>query len=62
LVEQNGGQIVVLDQIAYCPPSELIQDLLSIINFFNARIHGLRKYSKQIKEDPDLSDYRTEKS
>jgi predicted site-specific integrase-resolvase len=27
LVEQNGGNIVVLDQTVYCPNSELTQDL-----------------------------------
>jgi predicted site-specific integrase-resolvase len=27
LVEQNGGNIVVLDQAVYCPCSELTQDL-----------------------------------
>jgi predicted site-specific integrase-resolvase len=54
LVEQNGGQIVVLDQAVYCPTSELTQDLLSIIHVFSCRMHGLRKYGKKIKEDPDL--------
>jgi predicted site-specific integrase-resolvase len=54
LVEQNGGQIVVLDKTVYCPSSELTQDLLSIIHVFSCRMHGLRKYGKKIKEDPDL--------
>jgi len=54
LVEQNGGNIVVLDQTVYCPQSELTQDLLSIIHVFSCRMHGLRKYSKKIKEDTDL--------
>jgi predicted site-specific integrase-resolvase len=54
LVEQNGGQIVVLDKTVYCPSSELRQDLLSIIHVFSCRMHGLRKYGKKIKEDPDL--------
>ncbi|MEH1781241.1 MAG: recombinase family protein [Nostoc sp.] len=27
MVEQNGGQIVVLDTTAYCPNTELTQDL-----------------------------------
>ncbi|WP_407900752.1 IS607 family transposase [Scytonema sp. NUACC26] len=51
MVEQNGGQIVVLDQTLHCPESELTQDLLSILHVFSCRMHGLRKYSKKIKED-----------
>lgn len=51
MVEQNGGQIVVLDKTVHCPQSELTQDLLSILHVFSCRMHGLRKYSKKIKED-----------
>ena len=51
MVEQNGGQIVVLDKTVHSPQSELTQDLLSILHVFSCRIHGLRKYSKKIKED-----------
>lgn len=54
LVEQNGGNIVVLEQTIYCPNAELTQDLLSIIHVFSCRMHGLRKYGKKIKEDTDL--------
>jgi putative resolvase len=54
MVEQNGGQIVVLDNTVHCPESELTQDLLSILHVFSYRMHGLRKYSKKIKEDPDI--------
>ncbi|MBD2503878.1 IS607 family transposase [Anabaena azotica] len=54
MVEQNGGQIVVLDNTVHCPESELTSDLLSILHVFSCRMHGLRKYSKKIKEDPDI--------
>ena len=54
MVEQNGGQIVVLDNTVHSPESELTSDLLSILHVFSCRMHGLRKYSKKIKEDPDL--------
>ncbi len=54
LVEQNGGEIVVLDKTIYCPESEMVADVLSIIHIFSVRVHGLRKYSKKIKEDSDL--------
>lgn len=61
MVEQNGGEILVLDQTVHCPSSELTTDLLSIIHVFSCRMHGLRKYGKKIKEDPDLLDSIPEK-
>ena len=54
LVEQNGGEIVVLDKTVHCPESELTADLLAILHVFSCRMHGLRSYSKQIKEDPNI--------
>ncbi|CEJ43046.1 Site-specific integrase-resolvase [Umezakia ovalisporum] len=60
MVEQNGGRIVVLDNNVHCPESELTSDLLSILHLFSCRMHGLRKYSKKIKEDPDLSHNRAQ--
>ena len=62
MVEQNGGEIVVLDQTVHCPQTELTTDLLSIIHVFSCRMHGLRKYSKKIKEDKDLPKSNTKKS
>jgi predicted site-specific integrase-resolvase len=60
MVKQNGGEIVVLDQTVHCPESELTQDLLSILHIFSCRMHGLRKYSKKIKEDLSKADTRAE--
>ncbi|MDJ0552944.1 MAG: IS607 family transposase [Microcoleaceae cyanobacterium MO_207.B10] len=54
LVEQNGGKILVLDKTIYCPESEMVADVLSIIHIFSCRVHGLRKYKQKIKEDSDL--------
>jgi predicted site-specific integrase-resolvase len=54
MVEQNGGEILVLDKTVHCPETELTTDLLSIIHVFSCRMHGLRKYSKKIKEDQDI--------
>jgi predicted site-specific integrase-resolvase len=54
MVEQNGGEIMVLDKTVHCPETELTTDLLSIIHVFSCRMHGLRKYSKKIKEDQDI--------
>ena len=47
MVEQNGGEILVLDSYVHCPQTELTTDLLSIIHVFSCRMHGLRKYSNR---------------
>ncbi len=60
LVESNGGSIVVLEQNVYCPQTELTADILSILHVFSCRMHGLRKYSKKIKEDKDIPKAGTE--
>jgi predicted site-specific integrase-resolvase len=54
MAEQNGGSIVVLDRAVHSPESELTADLLAILHVFSCRMHGLRSYSKKIKEDPNL--------
>ncbi|AFZ14989.1 Resolvase domain protein [Crinalium epipsammum PCC 9333] len=54
MAQQNGGQIVVLDQSVHCPQTELTTDLLAILHVFSCRMHGLRSYSKKIKEDPTI--------
>lgn len=62
LVKHNGGQIVVQDSTiySYSSETELTAALLSILHVFSCRMHGLRKYSKKIKEDPDLSNLSPE--
>jgi len=50
----HNTRIVVLDAAQESPQAELVRDLLSIIHVFSCRLYGLRKYSKQIKEDSDL--------
>lgn len=62
LFEQNGGEIMVLDHAEVSPQRELTEDLLAILHVFSCRMHGLRRYENQIKEDKDLSDTRTEDS
>lgn len=59
LVEENGGEIVVLDKSELSPQRELTEDLLAILHVFSCRMHGLRRYENQIKEDKGLSDTRT---
>lgn len=60
MVEQNGGEIVVLDKTVHSLESELTTDLLSILHVFSCRMHGLRKYSKKIKEDLSKAGTETE--
>ncbi|MGB3204155.1 MAG: IS607 family transposase [Crinalium sp.] len=54
MAQQNGGEVVVLDKSVHCPQTELTADLLSILHVFSCRMHGLRSYSKKIKEDPTI--------
>lgn len=54
LQTQSNAKIVVLCHNSTSKESELATDLLSIITVFSARMHGLRKYKKQIKEDESL--------
>ena len=60
LVEQNGGEVVVLDQTVYSPEEELTADLLAILHVFSCRLSGLQCYCDQIKEDRNLSHSETE--
>ncbi len=60
LVEQNGGEVVVLDKNVHSPEQELTEDLLEILHVFSCRMYGLRKYRKQIKEDRDIPNSGTE--
>ena len=62
MFQQNGGEIMVLDKLEVSPQQELTEDLLAILHVFSCRMHGLRKYETQIKEDKDLSDPKTETS
>jgi excisionase family DNA binding protein len=48
VIEKSSGKLVVLNEIALSPTEELTRDLLSIIQVFSCRLHGLRNYQKQI--------------
>ena len=54
-IERNAGKLLVLEEISLSPQEELVKDLLSILNIFSCRVNGLRKYSKEVKEDKSLS-------
>jgi predicted site-specific integrase-resolvase len=59
MVTKGGGEILVLDKTEHSPERELTEDLLAILHIFSCRMHGLRRYSKQIEEDPSLSNQGT---
>lgn len=56
LIEKNGGEVLVLNGDTGSAEQELTEDLLEILHVFSCRMHGLRRYSKQIKEDSHLSE------
>lgn len=55
LCNQNGTEIVVLNNQETSPNEELVQDVLSILHVFSCRLYGLRKYKHKISEDKELS-------
>ena len=59
MVEQNSGELVVLDQSVHSPTEELTADLLNILHVFSCSMHGLRRYRSEIKEDKSLADKGT---
>jgi predicted site-specific integrase-resolvase len=59
LVHKNGGTIVVLNKMEHSPQQELTSDLLAILRVFSYRMHGLRTYRHQIKQDQNLSGHST---
>lgn len=54
LCEQNGCELVVLNETNLSPEREMVEDILAILHCFSSRLYGLRKYKSQIKEDSDL--------
>jgi excisionase family DNA binding protein len=50
LCQQAGCQLVVLNERNLSPEQELVEDILSILHCFSARLYGLRKYKKQVEQ------------
>ena len=46
--ETAGCEIVVANQESLSPQQEMVQDLLAIVHTFSRRLHGLRRYEKQL--------------
>ena len=47
--------IIVVNNEELSPQEELVQDIVSILHLFSYRLYGLRKYTKQIKEDEEIA-------
>jgi putative resolvase len=48
--ERHNTEIVVIDGEQMSPEQELVQDLVAIITVFASRLHGLRSYTKVIRD------------
>lgn len=48
--------IVVVNNEELSPQEELVQDIISILHVFSCRLHGLRKYKKQIEGDGEIAE------
>jgi len=55
IATENGCVIEVVNQASLSPQQELVEDLLAIVHTFSCRLYGLRKYRKQIQEDPEVT-------
>ncbi|SEQ53740.1 Predicted site-specific integrase-resolvase [Ectothiorhodospira magna] len=51
LADENGCEIVVVNQESLSPEQEMVEDLLAIVHTFSCRLYGMRKYKQSIKED-----------
>ena len=51
MAQQNGSEVLVLNDPSASPKAELTQDILPILYTFSRRLHGLRRYRQAIKED-----------
>jgi len=47
--ERHGTELVIVSGKTLSPEQELVQDLLSIVYIFSARLYGLRSYKKVIR-------------
>jgi putative resolvase len=47
---EHGAQLLVLNNEQLSPEQEMVQDLLTIVHCFSARLYGLRNYRKKLKE------------
>lgn len=55
-MQNNGVEIIVVNNDTTSPEEEPVPDLISIIHvMFSWRVYDLRKYQKKIVEDEDVA-------
>ncbi len=47
---EHGCELLVLNNEQLSPEQEMVQDLLTIVHCFSARLYGLRNYKKKLNE------------
>jgi predicted site-specific integrase-resolvase len=47
---EHGTELLVLNNEQLSPEQEMVQDLLTIVHCFSARLYGLRNYRKKLNE------------
>lgn len=47
--KRHGTELIIVNGDTLSPEQELVQDLLSIVHVFSARLYGLRSYKKVIR-------------
>ena len=47
---RHGTELLIVNGDTLSPEQELVQDLLSIVHLFSARLYGLRSYRKVIRD------------
>lgn len=47
--DDNDREIVINENLS--SQEELVQDIISMLDIFSSKLHGLDKYKKQIRED-----------
>ena len=48
--ERHGTDLVIVNGETLSPEQEMVQELLSIVHIFSARLYGLRSYKKVIRD------------
>jgi putative resolvase len=48
--EEHGCELLVLNQEKLSPEQEMVQDLLTIVHCFSARLYGLRNFRNKLDE------------
>lgn len=48
--QRHGTDLVIVNGDTLSPEQELVQDLLSIVHVFSARLYGLRSFKKVIRD------------